>query len=165
MLPAGGFAEPFGIDKSSRPWRQILPQAKFPRQLYLHPAVTYVYVSSLGCKYSFLGLQAFSSLCQSVDFVNILIRGNASRSPGCFLPAGNGAKADARGSARGGTGRGNGPGNMGGFDREARAGKGERVVLFVTARAREGERVVLFVMTRARAASAAAWAALSARCV
>ena len=40
--------------------------------LYLHPAVTYVYVSSLGCKYSFLGLQAFSSLCQSVDFVNIL---------------------------------------------------------------------------------------------
>ena len=54
---------------------------------------------------------------------------------------------------------------MGGFVREARAGKGERVVLFVTARAREGERVVLFVMTRARAASAAAWAALSARCV
>ena len=72
MLPAGGFAEPFGIDKSSRPWRQILPQAKFPRQLHLHPAVTYVHVSSLGCKYSFLGLQAFSTLCQSVDFVNIL---------------------------------------------------------------------------------------------
>ena len=110
-------------------------------------------------------MQAFSSLWQSVDFVNILIRGNASRSPGCFLPAGNGAKADARGSVRGGAGRGNGPGNMGGFVREARAGKGERVVLFVTARAREGERVVLFVMTRARAASAAAWAALSARCV
>ena len=76
MLPAGGFAEPFGIDKSSRPWRQILPQAKFPRQLYLHPAVTYVYVSSLGCKHSFLVLRAFSTLCQSVDFVNIL------RSPG-----------------------------------------------------------------------------------
>ena len=36
------------------------------------PAVTYVHVSSLGCKYSFLGLQAFSTLCQSVDFVNIL---------------------------------------------------------------------------------------------
>ena len=44
----------------------------FRRQLHLHPAVTYVYVSSLGCKYSFLGLQAFSTLCQSVDFVNIL---------------------------------------------------------------------------------------------
>ena len=44
----------------------------FLRQLHLHPAVTYVYVSSLGCKYSFLGLQAFSTLCQSVDFVNIL---------------------------------------------------------------------------------------------
>ena len=55
MLPAGGFAEPFGIDKSSRPWRQILPQAKFPRQLHLHPAVTYVYVSSLGCKFASLG--------------------------------------------------------------------------------------------------------------
>ena len=27
----------------------------FRRQLHLHPAVTYVYVSSLGCKYSFLG--------------------------------------------------------------------------------------------------------------
>ena len=38
----------------------------------MHPAVTYVYVSSLGCKCSFLGLQAFSSLWQSVDFVNIL---------------------------------------------------------------------------------------------
>ena len=74
MLPAGGFAEPFGIDKSSRPWRQILPQAKFPRQLHLHPAVTYVHVSSLGCKHSFLGLQAFSTLCQSVDFFNILRR-------------------------------------------------------------------------------------------
>ena len=51
----------------------------FLRQLHLHPAVTYVYVSSLGCKYSslgckysFLGLQAFSTLCQSVDFVIIL---------------------------------------------------------------------------------------------
>ncbi len=44
----------------------------FLRQLHLHPAVTYVHVSSLGCKYSFLGLQAFSTLCQSVDFVNIL---------------------------------------------------------------------------------------------
>ena len=44
----------------------------FRRQLHLHPAVTYVHVSSLGCKYSFLGLRAFSSLCQSVDFVNIL---------------------------------------------------------------------------------------------
>ena len=44
----GGFAEPFGIVKSSRPRRQILPLAKFP------------------C------LQAFSTLCQSVDFVNIL---------------------------------------------------------------------------------------------
>ena len=44
----------------------------FLRQLHLHPAVTYVYVSSLGCKCSFLGLQAFSALCQSVDFVNIL---------------------------------------------------------------------------------------------
>ena len=53
-------------------WSEILPQAKFPRQLHLHPAVTYVHVSSLGCKHSFLGLQAFSSLCQSVDFVNIL---------------------------------------------------------------------------------------------
>ena len=98
MLPAGGFAEPFGIDKSSRPWRQILPQAKFPRQLHLHPAVTYVHVSSLGCKFASLGgfaepfgivkssrlrrqilplakfpcLRAFSTLCQSVDFVNIL---------------------------------------------------------------------------------------------
>ena len=40
----------------------------------MHPAVTYVYVSSLGCKCSFLGLQAFSALCQSVDFVNILNR-------------------------------------------------------------------------------------------
>ena len=38
----GGFVEPFGIVKSSRPWRQILPPAKFPRQLHLHPAVTYV---------------------------------------------------------------------------------------------------------------------------
>ena len=44
----------------------------FRRQLHLHPAVTYVYVSSLGCKYSFLGLRAFSTFCQSVDFVNIL---------------------------------------------------------------------------------------------
>ena len=44
----------------------------FLRQLHLHPAVTYVYVSSLGCKCSFLGLQAFSTLCQSVDFVKIL---------------------------------------------------------------------------------------------
>ena len=80
LLPAGGFAEPFGIVKSSRkvasprackspmatvfddqrsaktPRRQILPQAKFPRQLHLHPAVTYVHVSSLGCKYCFLGV-------------------------------------------------------------------------------------------------------------
>ena len=72
----GGFAEPFGIVKSSRKvltLRQILPAAKFPRQLHLHPAVTYVYVSSLGCKHSFLVLRAFSTLCQSVDFVNILI--------------------------------------------------------------------------------------------
>ena len=46
----------------------------FRRQLHLHPAVTYVHVSSLGCKCSFLGLQAFSTLCQSVDFVNILER-------------------------------------------------------------------------------------------
>ena len=46
----------------------------FRRQLHMHPAVTYVYVSSLGCKYSFLGLRAFSTLCQSVDFVNILKR-------------------------------------------------------------------------------------------
>ena len=38
----------------------------------LASAVTYVHVSSLGCKYSFLGLQAFSTLWQSVDFVNIL---------------------------------------------------------------------------------------------
>ena len=44
----------------------------FLRQLHLHPAVTYVYVSSLGCKHSFLVLWAFSTLCQSVDFVNIL---------------------------------------------------------------------------------------------
>ena len=58
----GGFAEPYGIVKSSRPWRQILPLAKFPRQLHLHPAVTYVYVSSLGCKCSFLVLRAFSTL-------------------------------------------------------------------------------------------------------
>ena len=50
----GGFAEPFGIVKSSRPWRQILPLAKFPRQLHLHPAVTYVHVSSLGCKFASL---------------------------------------------------------------------------------------------------------------
>ena len=49
----------------------------FLRQLHLHPAVTYVYVSSLGCKYSFLGLRAFSTLCQSVDFVNILRRESA----------------------------------------------------------------------------------------
>ena len=56
LASGGGFAEPFGIVKSSRPWRQILPQAKFPRQLHLHPAVTYVHVSSLGCKYSFLGV-------------------------------------------------------------------------------------------------------------
>ena len=75
-----------------------MPQAKFPRQLHLHPAVTYVYVSSLGCKFASLGgfaepfglvkssrlrrqilplakfpcLRAFSTLCQSVDFVNIL---------------------------------------------------------------------------------------------
>ena len=48
QLPWGGFAEPFGIDKSSRLRRQILPLAKFP------------------C------LRAFSTLCQSVDFVNIL---------------------------------------------------------------------------------------------
>ena len=33
----GGFVEPFGIVKSSRHWRQILPPAKFPRQLHLHP--------------------------------------------------------------------------------------------------------------------------------
>ena len=51
----------------------------FLRQLHLHPAVTYVYVSSLGCKYSFLGLQAFSTLCQSVDFVNILPRSPRGR--------------------------------------------------------------------------------------
>ena len=31
----------------------------FLRQLHLHPAVTYVHVSSLGCKCSFLGLQGF----------------------------------------------------------------------------------------------------------
>ena len=83
LASGGGFAAPFGIVKSSRPWRQILPQAKFPRQLHLHPAVTYVHVSSLGCKYSFLGLRAFSTLCQSVDFVNILgprlLRGGGSR--------------------------------------------------------------------------------------
>ena len=42
------FAEPFGIVKPSRLRRQILPVAKFP------------------C------LRAFSTLCQSVDFVNIL---------------------------------------------------------------------------------------------
>ena len=42
------------------------------RQLQVPPAVTSVDLSSLGCKYSFLGLQAFSTLCQSVDFVNIL---------------------------------------------------------------------------------------------
>ena len=54
----------------------------FLRQLHLHPAVTYVYVSSLGCKCSFLGLQAFSALCQSVDFVNIL----TGQAPGPFLP-------------------------------------------------------------------------------
>ena len=55
LASGGGFAEPFGIVKSSRPWRQILPQAKFPRQLHLHPAVTYVHVSSLGCKFASLG--------------------------------------------------------------------------------------------------------------
>ena len=48
QLPWGGFAEPLGIVKSSRLRRQILPLAKFP------------------C------LRAFSTLCQSVDFVNIL---------------------------------------------------------------------------------------------
>ena len=42
------------------------------------------------------------------------------------MPAGNGAKADARGSVRGGAGRGNGPGNMGGFVRGRRGqGRGE----------------------------------------
>ena len=41
----GGFAEPFGIVKSSRPWRQILPQAKFP------------------C------LRAFSTLCHDAVFL------------------------------------------------------------------------------------------------
>ena len=51
----------------------------FLRQLHLHPAVTYVHVSSLGCKYSFLGLRAFSTLCQSVDFVNILKRPHRER--------------------------------------------------------------------------------------
>ena len=54
----------------------------FLRQLHLHPAVTYVYVSSLGCKYSFLGLQAFSTLCQSAHFVNIL---SARLPQGAFL--------------------------------------------------------------------------------
>ena len=65
---------PFLTDQRSAktPRRQILPPAKFPRQLHLHPAVTYVYVSSLGCKHSFLVLRAFSTLCQSAHFVNIL---------------------------------------------------------------------------------------------
>ena len=58
----------------------------FRRQLHMHPAVTYVYVSSLGCKYSFLGLRAFSTLCQSVDFVNILKR----RAPWDILPTARG---------------------------------------------------------------------------
>ena len=72
LASLGGFAEPFGIVKSSRkvasrkacksplatvfdgqrsaktPWRKILPSAKFP------------------C------LRAFSTLCQSVDSVNLL---------------------------------------------------------------------------------------------
>ena len=56
----------------------------FLRQLHLHPAVTYVHVSSLGCKYSFLGLQAFSTLWQSVDFVNILKRRGMRSSPASF---------------------------------------------------------------------------------
>ena len=55
QLPWGGFAEPYGIVKSSRLRRQILPLAKFP------------------C------LRAFSTLCQSVDFVNILSRPREGR--------------------------------------------------------------------------------------
>ena len=47
-------------------------QFLLPASANLHPAVTYVHVSSLGCKYSFLGLRTFPTLCQSVDFVNIL---------------------------------------------------------------------------------------------
>ena len=71
------FAPPQSADKAhnrknrSDIWK-IRSDFCFLRQLHLHPAVTYVYVSSLGCKYSFLGLRAFSTLCQSVDFVNIL---------------------------------------------------------------------------------------------
>ena len=60
QLPWGGFAEPLGIVKSSRLRRQILPLAKFP------------------C------LRAFSTLCQSVDFVNIL-RGAVPRAPPVLL--------------------------------------------------------------------------------
>ena len=59
----GGFAEPFGIVKSSRLWRQILPLAKFP------------------C------LQAFSTLCQSVDFVNILSAALRNRGAALFTLA------------------------------------------------------------------------------
>ena len=88
LLPWGGFAEPFGIVKSSRkvassrackspmatvfddqrsaktPRRQILPLAKFP------------------C------LRAFSTLCQSAYFVNILrgplLRGPLAMSGACY---------------------------------------------------------------------------------
>ena len=35
--------------------KEIRSNFCFLRQLHVHPAVTYVYVSSLGCKYSFLG--------------------------------------------------------------------------------------------------------------
>ena len=74
---AGKTPGPQTVDKAhkrkNRPDRiEIRDDFCFLRQLHLHPAVTYVHVSSLGCKCSFLGLQAFSTLCQSVDFVNIL---------------------------------------------------------------------------------------------
>ena len=106
LASGGGFAEPFGIVKSSRPWRQILPQAKFPSSAalascgHLRPcklpwmqvqlpwggfAEPYGIVKSSRLRRQILPLakfpclRAFSTLCQSVDFVNILSRPREGR--------------------------------------------------------------------------------------
>src|SRR5699024_6537058 len=51
----------------------------FLRQLHLPPAVTYVHVSSLGCKYSFLGVDLPSPSGSSNPVARLQAQGLASR--------------------------------------------------------------------------------------
>lgn len=99
MLPAADLPGSCGSVKSSRPWHQILPSAKFPRQLHLHPEATCVHVSPLvALKQRHLSVQLNESLDASLPPAYVLFQHHASLPtlPTSWRPAGQVARIALR---------------------------------------------------------------------